>query len=523
MILKQRKTIIDYLSKKIGERQKISDSQIITIAKLGKQLEHHYYFPQDIEWAVEKGKLYITQTRPITTLKSTQAEANTFNGDKHEVTHTHVVLLKGDPASPGIASGPVKIIKSAKEIDKVERGDILVAPQTNPDYVPAMRKVVAIITETGGRTSHAAIVSRELGIPAVVGVIGATKKLTNKQIVTVHGSRGVVYKGGILSNAGVKDDKKGTHFIAPAQEPAIHRKTATKVMVNLAEPEKAAEVAQLNVDGVGLLRAEFMIAGIGVHPKKFIKDHKQHEFVHKLSTNMAIFCRAFNPRPVIYRATDFRTNEYRNLAGGKDFEPEEANPMLGFRGAFRYISDPAVFELELEAIKQVRNKSGLKNLWLMIPFVHTPHELMEIKKIVASVGLSRSPSFKLLMMVELPANVILLEKFIEVGIDGISIGSNDLTMLILGVDRDNSEVSSVFDERNPAVLWALEHVIKTCQKYKITSSICGQAPSDYPELVEKLVEWGITSISVNRDVVNQVRETVYQAERQLIAKKTKTG
>ncbi len=519
MRLKQRKTIIDVVPEKLMSLQKITDNQIIQIAHLGKQLERHYYFPQDVEWAIEKGKVYITQTRPITTLKTSEKAMKSFKGDLHEVIHTHVVLLKGDPASPGIASGPAIIVKSASEINKVKTGDVLVAPQTNPDYVPAMRKVAAIITETGGRTSHAAIVSRELGIPAVVGAVGATKKLTTGQIVTVHGSRGVVYKGGILKSAGVKDDNHGPSFIAAGNQPTANLKTATKLYVNLAEPEKAHEVARGHVDGVGLLRAEFMIAGIGTHPKKFIKDHKSHIFVEKLSHNLLQFCEAFSPRPVVYRATDFRTNEYRNLVGGKEYEPEEANPMLGFRGAFRYISDPAVFELELEAIKRVRNKHGFKNLWLMTPFVHTPEELMEVKKIVASVGLTRSAAFKFWMMVELPSNVILLDKFIDVGIDGVSIGSNDLTMLIMGVDRDNSEVSSVFNERNPAVLWALEHVIKTCQKRGITASICGQAPSDYPELVEKLVEWGITSMSVNRDVISQVRQTISQAEKALIDKK----
>lgn len=524
MKLKKNRTIIEPIGDKAGFTQKIPDGTIIKLAKFGKVLEKHYYFPQDVEWAVEKGAIYITQTRPITTIKSVADKSKTYQGDKHEMIHTHVVLVRGDPASPGISSGPVKIIKSAAEIGKVKIGDVLVAPQTNPDYVPAMRKVVGIVTDTGGRTSHAAIVSRELGIPAIVGTKDGTKKLKDGQIVTVHGSRGVVYKGGFTKSAGIQDNKKEENFLSAGllKTNDKHHKTATKLYVNLAEPEKAHEVAKAFVDGVGLLRAEFMIAGIGTHPKKFIKEHKQDVFIHKLSQNIKIFCEAFNPRPVIYRATDFRTNEYRNLIGGKEFEPEESNPMLGFRGAFRYIADPAVFQLELSAIKHVRNKFGLKNLWLMVPFIHTPAELLEIKKIVAAEGLLRSASFKLWMMCEIPSNVILLDKFIDIGIDGVSIGSNDLTMLILGVDRDNSEVSSVFDERNEAVMWALEHVIKTCHNRKITTSICGQAPSDYPELVEKLVAWGITSISVNKDVIPQVRESIYMAEEKLIAKGKRT-
>lgn len=507
-------TVIKKVPSKLGMQQKINEKHIKELATLGKKLEKHYYFPQDIEWAIEKNKVYITQTRPITTLKT---QATTHAGVSVGEINLPV-LLQGDPASPGLASGTVQMVKSAREIEKIQKGDVLVAPQTNPDYVPAMRKVSAIITESGGRTSHAAIVSRELGIPAVVGAKNALKILTNKQVVTVHGTKGIVYKGG-LSKAQAVAQK--TSLTGGAQKTFVPRKTATKLYVNLAEPEKSQEVSKYPVDGVGLLRAEFMIAGIGTHPKKFIKDKKQHVFVNQLAEKLELFCKSFSPRPVVYRATDFRTNEYRNLVGGKEYEPEEANPMLGYRGAYRYIHDPRVFELELEAIKLVRNKHGYKNLWLMIPFVHTPEELAEIKKIVAAEGLSRSPSFKLWMMCELPANVISLDKFIDVGIDGVSIGSNDLTMLILGVDRDNSEVAHVFNERNPAVLWALEHVIRTCHKRGVTVGICGQAPSDYPELVEKLVEWGITSISVNRDVAQQVRETIYQAEQKLLSKHKK--
>ncbi len=511
------KTRIEPVKEKEQDLQKITDAQIIKLALIGKRLEKHYYFPQDAEWAIEDNRIYITQTRPITTIKSASNTYLNSMGDKHEVAHTHIVLLKGDPASPGIASGPVNIIYSAREIDKIKSGDILVAPQTNPDYVPAMKKAVAIVTETGGRTSHAAIVSRELGIPAIVGVVGATKKLVNQQVITVHGSRGVIYKGGMYKHTG--DNGKSTSGLVSEKAVKIpHYRTATKIYVNLAETEKVEVAAKMHIDGVGLLRAEFMIAGIGMHPKKFIKDKKQEKFINELSSKLAIFCKAFSPRPVVYRATDFRTNEYRNLIGGKEFEPEESNPMLGYRGAFRYISDPSVFDLEMEAIKRVRNKLMYKNLNLMIPFVHTPDEMKEIKKILAAEGLLSS-SFKLWMMVEIPANVIRLEEYLELGIHGVSIGSNDLTMLIMGVDRDNSDVSQIFNERDPAVLWALEKVIKTCNKYNVTSSICGQAPSDYPDLVDKLVKWGITSISVNRDVVEQVRETVYLAEQKLVNKK----
>ena len=294
----------------------------------------------------------------------------------------------------------------------------------------------------------------------------------------------------------------------------VIRQTATKLYVNLAEPQLAAEVAQRNVDGVGLLRAEFMMSEIGVHPRKIIKDRKQKAFINELATNIGLFCKYFYPRPVIYRTSDFKTNEYRHLIGGQAFEPEEENPFIGFRGAFRYLRDSDVFEMELKAIKKVREK--FNNLSLMVPFVRTPQELQEIKKIIVANGFIRSSSFKLWLMVEIPANVILLEDFLEIGIDGVSIGSNDLTMLTLGVDRDNAELAQVFNENDPALYWAFEKTIKTCQKYKVTSSICGQAPSIYPDLVEKLVEWGITSLSVNPDAIERTRELIAEAEKKKI-------
>lgn len=487
------------LEKNLVDKIKLSNEEIVHLAKLAKQIEKHYYFPQDIEWAKENKKLYIVQTRPITTILKNQ-ETKIKKEQKSATSNTQKPVLSGSPASPGIATGIVKILKSPKEVGKIKKGEILVAEYTNPDYVPAMKKAAAIITEKGGRTSHAAIVSREFGIPAVVGAQNAMSILKDGIMITVNGRTGEIYKGSIL----VAD--KNQKIISSSY------KTKTKLYVNLAEPEKAKEVATKNVDGIGLLRAEFMIAGIGVHPKKLIKEHKEKIFIRKLADGLVQIARAFYPRFVLYRATDFKTNEYRGLLGGKDFEPIESNPMLGYRGAYRYINDARVFELELEAIKYVREKKGLDNLNLMIPFVRTPSELAQVKKIISSCQIKRDHKFKLYMMVEIPSNVILLEEFIKIGIDGVSIGSNDLTMLILGTDRDNSEVASVFDERNPAVLWALEKVIKTCKRLGVASSICGQAPSVYPDLVEKLVEWGITSISVSEDAIDITRDFIHRVE-----------
>ncbi len=487
------------------DKQKITDKEIVALAKLADRLQAHYYFPQDIEWAKQNGKLYITQTRPITTMAAVKKASSQTVGEMEVA----APILHGTSASPGVGTGRVKILKSPKEIGKIHEGDILVAEMTSPDYVPAMKKAAAIITDAGGSTSHAAIVSRELGVPCVVGTRDATHKLKDDVVVTVDGTKGLVYLGGKLPAGSEPLVKK----VLKKKKRKI--KTATKIYVNLAEPERAREIAKKHVDGVGLLRAEFMIANIGIHPKEAIKQKTQDKFIKKLAHDLETFCAAFYPRPVTYRATDFKTNEYRALPGGKVWEPIEPNPLLGFRGAFRYVANPEVFNLELQAIKLVREK--YKNLNLMIPFCRSPEELARVRRLVSASGLFESTTFKFLMMCELPVNVILLEEFIKVGIDGVSIGSNDLTMLLLGTDRDNSEVAQAFNERSEAVDWALKRVIKTCNKYGITSSICGQAPSTYEDLVEKLVKWGVTGISVNPDAVERVREVVSKTEKEVIS------
>ena len=489
--------------KKMVNAPKLTDEEVIELAKLSMKIHQHYYFPQDSEFAVENGKVYLVQTRPITTL-------DMGKGAK-QISESQLVnlkqLIQGEPASFGIGFGKVVKIKSAKEIDKVKKGDVLVTEMTAPDFVPAMKRASAIVTDKGGQTSHAAIVSRELGVPAIVGTKTATKILKEDQLITVNGATGVVYNG---------VPEKGKAVAVKEFKEEEFPQTATKVYVNLGEPELASIVAQGNADGVGLLRAEFMMAEIGTHPKKMIRDGKSQVFIEKLAESIIKFTHSFGDRPVIYRATDFKSNEYKNLIGGQNYEPTEPNPMLGYRGCYRYILDEPVFNLELEAIKLVRNKYGYKNLHLMIPFVRTVDEMIKVKRIIASSGLSRSNSFKLWMMVEIPSNVILLEDFIATGIDGVSIGSNDLTMLILGTDRDNETVAPEFDERNPAVLWALEHVVKTAAKHHITCSLCGQAASQYPDLIDKLVSWGITSVSVSPDAVDNTRRVISLIEKRLL-------
>lgn len=493
--------------KNIQSKIKLTDKEIVDLAKLSQKLQDHYYFPQDTEWAREKGTLYIVQTRPVTAFdkKSFKMASN----EKVSLENLSPILT-GISASPGIGTGVVKVLTSPSEISKVEKGDVLVAPMTSPDYVPAMKKATAIITNEGGMTSHAAIVSREMGIPCIVGTKNATKILKDNDVVTVNGTDGNIYLG--LNKSANDNLKSNAKKIIDDKNYTSH-KTATKLYVNLAEPDRAKDVSKMDVDGVGLLRAEFMIADIGIHPKEAIKRKTQHLFIDKMVKKLTIFCESFYPRPVIYRATDFKTNEYRSLEGGKNWEPVEPNPLLGFRGAFRYVSDPEVFNLELQAITEVRRK--YPNLNLMIPFVRSPDELRRVRRLVSAAGLFEDLTFKFLMMVELPVNIICLEDFIKVGIDGISIGSNDLTMLLQGTDRDNSTVATAFNEMSPEVIWALKKAIKTCNKYNVTSSICGQAASTYDEMVEILVKAGITSISVNPDAISRVRDNIYQVEKNI--------
>ena len=485
------------ISKAYQKKQKLTDKQILELAELGIRINEHYKSPQDTEWGIMRGKIYFVQSRPITTLKKTQA-VKASSIDKNAV-----VLLSGSAASPGVGAGPVKIIYKASEIDKVKPGEVLVTKMTDPDFVPAMKRSVAIVTDEGGRTSHAAIVSRELGIPCIVGTETATKILKTGEKSTVDGAAGKVYEGIYEVQKTVETSTWGD---------PTNIKTATKVYVDLAMPELAEKTAARYVDGIGLLRAEFIIAGIGTHPRKMIEDGKSKEFVDSLAAGIAVFAKAFEGRPVVYRATDFKTNEYRGLKGGEKYEQKENNPLMGFRGVSRYVADEEVFDLELKALEKVRNKMGYKNVHLMLPFIRTVHELIEVKKIISAAGMRRSGNFKLWIMVEVPAAVIMLDELLDCGVDGVSVGTNDLTMLLLGADRDNNKVANIYDERHPAVLWALEKIVKTCHKHGVTSSVCGQAPSDYPEITRKLVQWGITSVSVNPDVIEKTRRVVHDAE-----------
>ncbi len=498
------------------EKQVLDDEQIITLARVMKKIEDFYHYPQDVEWASENNRLYIVQARPVT-----------FFGKKEEkTTVSGEVIVSGLGASPGKSSGRAVIIKSASELDRIKKGDILVTKMTDPDMVPAMERAGAIVTDEGGLTSHAAIVSRELGVPAVVGTINATAKITDGEVITVDADNGVVTRGGEVksqqeiaeSSVKIKQPVMRDDYSAPV--------TGTKIYMNLGIPEKVAEYAKLPFDGIGLMRVEFIIAShIKKHPLYAIKQGLSQEYIDKLAEGIATVASTIKPRPVIVRFSDFKTNEYAGLEGGEEFEPKENNPMIGWRGCSRYVSpqfEPA-FRLECKAIKKVRD-AGLRNVWVMLPFVRNIEEVKKVQKIMESEGLERSSDFKLYLMAEVPSIIILADEFSKL-CDGFSIGSNDLTQLTLGVDRDSTTLGKMgyFNERNKAVKDSIKKLIKIAHQHNIHVGICGQAPSEYPEFTEFLVEEGIDSISVNHDVVYQTRELVSSVEKRILLKLARTG
>ncbi|WP_297479127.1 phosphoenolpyruvate synthase [Thermococcus sp.] len=500
--------VADYLGPEYVEKQVLTDDQIIEVAKLGAKIEEHYQYPQDIEWAYDKddGKLYIVQSRPITTLKEAPSE-----GEEVEETEEMEVILKGLGASPGIGAGKVVIIFDASEIDKVKEGDVLVTTMTNPDMVPAMKRASAIVTDEGGRTCHAAIVGRELGIPTVVGTKEATKKLKDGMLVTVDGTRGVVYKGIVKSLVKKKEAEKAEGGkVVVAGAPLI---TATEVKVNVSMPEVAERAAATGADGVGLLRAEHMILSIGQHPVKFIKEGKEEELVEKLAEGIRKVVEAFYPRRVWYRTLDAPTNEFRELPGGED-EPVERNPMLGWRGIRRGLDQPELLRAEFKAIKKLVDE-GYDNIGVMLPLVSHPEQIRKAKEIARSVGLEPHKDVEWGVMIETPASALIIEDLIKEGLDFVSFGTNDLTQYTLAIDRDNERVFKLYDEKHPAVLKLIKHVIKVAKKYGVETSICGQAGSD-PKMARILVRLGIDSISANPDAVELIRKTVAQEEQKLI-------
>ena len=485
-----------------AEAQVLNDDEIRAIADIAVRSERHAGCPQDTEWAIADGTIYIVQTRPITTLNRAGKPA----AEQHEV------LLQGLPAVPGAASGEVRVLMDVRDGARLQDGEILVAQMTNPDWLPTMRRAAALVTDTGGMTCHAAIVARELGVPCIVGARTATKDLTDGMVVTVDGTHGRVL-------AGRTPDTQATPAVTVSSEPAhqiVAEVTATKIYVNVAMPDAAERAAGLDVDGVGLLRAELILTDAlnNRHPRDLIARGEQNTLVDKLAEAVGRVASAFAPRPVIYRATDFRTNEFRQLSGGQAYEPDEHNPMIGYRGCFRYIKQPDVFALELDALARVRERNP--NLHLMIPFVRTKWELEECLELIDASPLGRQRGLHRWVMAEVPSVVYWLPEYVGMGIDGVSIGSNDLTQLMLGVDRDSDVCAELFDESDAAVLDAIGQIITTARRLGITASLCGQAPSTRPDFAEHLVRMGITSISVTPDVVERTRRNVAAAERRLL-------
>jgi pyruvate,water dikinase len=488
-------TVKKKVPKEKVQQQVLTEEEIKKLAHLGKLVEEHYDFPQDIEWAIEDEQLYLLQSRPITVFYGEEAEKREAKKD---------VLLKGLGASPGLGSGKVKIIHSTEELDKVQQGDVLVTTMTNPDMVPAMRRARAIVTDEGGMTCHAAIVSRELGIPCVVGTLKATKVLSDGDEVTVDGSKGVVYRGLVE-----KKPEKVEEAVARAPTKVI---TATEVKVNISIPEIAPRIAPI-ADGVGLLRVEHMILGIGKHPIKFIREGKEEELIEKLADGVRKVAEAFYPKPVWYRSLDAPTDEFRSLEGGEE-EPIEHNPMLGWRGIRRSLDQEELLRAEFKAIKKLVEE-GYNNIGTMIPLVISPRELRRAKEIAREVGLKPHEDVKFGIMVETPASALIIKDFIREGLDFISFGTNDLTQYTLAIDRNNERVAKLFSEKHEAVLKLIEMVIKKCREAGVETSICGQAGS-YPDVVEKLVKFGITSVSANPDAVELVRETIARTEKRLL-------
>ncbi|MBS1188745.1 MAG: phosphoenolpyruvate synthase [Rhodocyclaceae bacterium] len=506
-----KSTIIQDVEESLRTQFSINDAEVMELARYAMIIEKHYQRPMDIEWGRDgvDGKLYILQARPETV----QSQTGAGRIEKFKLKQFSKVLASGRAIGQKIGIGPVRVVSDPKEMDKVQPGDVLVADMTDPNWEPVMKRAAAIVTNRGGRTCHAAIIARELGIPAIVGCGDATSTLTEGDIVTVsctEGDTGHVYRGKLDYEVITRD------ISAMPQVPV-------KVMMNVGNPELAFEFAQLPNGGVGLARVEFIINNvIGIHPKAILDVErlpasKREEikrraqgyatpkdfFVEKLVEGVSTIAAAFWPNPVIVRLSDFKSNEYRKLLGGELYEPEEENPMLGFRGASRYIASTFrdCFELECRAMKKVRDEMGLTNVQLMVPFVRTVEEGAGVVKLLAEHGLKRGENdLKLIMMCEIPSNALLAEAFLE-HFDGFSIGSNDLTQLTLGLDRDSGLVANLFDERDPAVKMLLAMAIAACNKQGKYIGICGQGPSDHPDLAEWLMDQGISSISLNPDTV----------------------
>jgi pyruvate,water dikinase len=500
-----------------GRKPVLSDEEVREVADLGVRIERHYGSPQDTEWAFDPdGAVWMLQSRPVTTAGGEAVPAG--GGERGEE------LVHGLGAAPGEASGAVRVVSALEQAGELRDGEVLVTHMTAPDWVPLMRRAAAIVTDSGGMTCHAAIVSRELGIPCVVGTGEATRVLRDGEVVTVDAGAGVVTEGD-SAHPSADQNTAGVRPFSPSGPEKTNAGvvTGTRILVNLSEPSQLDRVAGLDVDGVGLLRAELMVVEAleGAHPRALLEAGEGERFVERMAASLERFAAAFAPRPITYRTIDFRSNEFRGLRGGERFEPEEANPMIGYRGALRYMHEPDLLELELRALARVWD-GGHENLHAMLPFVRTPREVAACRALFERAGLLSRRGFELWVMAEVPSVLFHLPRYAELGVAGISIGSNDLTQLLLGADRDSELVAEVFDERDRAVTEYIARLLERARELGLRTSICGQAPSVHPEYAELLVRAGIEAISVNIDAVDRARRLVAAAERRLLLEKARS-
>ncbi len=487
-------------------KQVISDPQILQLAELAKKIEEHYGKPQDVEWAIENNQIYIVQSRAVTTIHK-EEKAKEENEEERKAEEKEV-LVKGETASAGIASGPVKIINEMSDLDKIQKGDILVTNMTTPDMVPAMQKAAAIVTNEGGMTCHAAIVSRELGIPCIVGTENATQILKEGEVVTVNATHGTVLKG-VFSTEIPQEGTAAQAEMPSAYEPI----TATQIKVIMDIPEMAEKAAARGADGIGLVRLEIMIAEGGVHPAEYIRQNRDDDYTELLYKGIKKMAEAFKGKPVWVRNSDMRTDEYKGLIGA-DKEPKETDPMIGWHAIRRLLDEPRILKAEFRAIKRLHDE-GYTNVGIMLPFVIRTREVRKAKEIMREVGLEPQQDVEFGVMIETPASCWIIEDLCKEGIDFVSFGTNDLTQLTLGIDRNNQRIAHLFDEMHPAVLGEIQKVVEVCKKYNVKTSICGQAGSR-PEMAAFLVRIGIDSISANPDAVHMIREVVAREEQKLV-------
>jgi pyruvate,water dikinase len=502
MVRRDGETAVEAVPDPERERYALTDDQIRTLATYAERIEAHFERPMDVEWLLDGDldRLFVVQARPETVHGATESASNVVR--THRLTESGETLLEGVAVGNAIASGPVRILDDFHQMDRFREGDVLVTEMTDPDWVPIMKKASAVVTERGGKTSHAAIVSRELGVPAVVGTQRATRVLREGDPVTVDctGTTGRVYEGAL-------------DFEVQEESVSELPDTDTDVMLVLGDPDRAFSLAGLPVDGVGLAREEFIItAHVGAHPLAVIERGDEEQFVTALRTGIAKIAAAFYPDEVVVRLSDFKTDEYRNLEGGARYEPEEGNPMLGWRGASRYYDETfrEAFRLECEALRRVRDDVGLENVTVMVPFCRTPDEGRRVLDLLKENGLSRE-ELDVFVMAEVPSNVVLADRFADL-FDGFSIGSNDLTQLLLGVDRNSAKLAPLFDERDEAVERSIRSLVADAHDRGRPVGICGDAPSTVPGFVDVLIDAGVDSISVTPDVAIETIQRVGEAE-----------